>query len=185
MDSCETDRVPEKLNDLELIQRCQTEGPSAFEEIILRYQNRLFSFLCSRMRNQADAQDALQETFLKAYRHLVSFRGENLAPWLFTIARNTAFSFYRGDTIQEELSPTLPSSSPGPAEESESRDQQDRIWQLARELKAQEFEVLWLRYAEHLDLPAVAEIMGISEVNTRVLLFRARKKLGKKLSLNR
>ena len=70
------------------------DGP-AFEEIVRRYQARVFRLAC-RLTSDTDAPDVLQETFLQAYRHLPSFRGESrFGTWLYRIATNAALMHRR------------------------------------------------------------------------------------------
>jgi RNA polymerase sigma-70 factor, ECF subfamily len=68
----------------------------AFEEIVRRYQARVFRLAC-RLTSDTDAPDVLQETFLQVYRHLASFRGESqFGTWLYRIATNVALMHRRG-----------------------------------------------------------------------------------------
>ena len=67
----------------------------AFEQLVERYQARIFRLAC-RLTDETDAPDVLQETFLQAYRHLPSFRGESrLGTWLYRIATNAALMHRR------------------------------------------------------------------------------------------
>ncbi|HJR59905.1 MAG TPA: sigma-70 family RNA polymerase sigma factor [Vicinamibacterales bacterium] len=67
----------------------------AFEQIVERYQGRVFRLAC-RLMSDTDAPDVLQETFLQAYRHLASFRGESrFGTWLYRIATNAALMHRR------------------------------------------------------------------------------------------
>ncbi len=64
---------------------------SAFESIVTRYQARVFGLACRLTGSESDAADVLQDTFLQAYRHLSSFRGESrFGTWLYRIATNAA-----------------------------------------------------------------------------------------------
>ena len=68
---------------------------SAFEAIVERFQARVFRLAC-RLTTETDAPDVLQETFLQAYRHLSSFRGESqFGTWLYRIATNAALMHRR------------------------------------------------------------------------------------------
>lgn len=67
-----------------------------FEREFLPLSDSLYNFVLSLTRNRSDAEDIVQETFLKAYRSLATFReGTNAKAWLFTIARNTFINRYR------------------------------------------------------------------------------------------
>jgi RNA polymerase sigma-70 factor (ECF subfamily) len=69
---------------------------SAFEEIVERYQGRVYRLACRLTENDADALDVLQDTFLQVFRHLASFRGESqFGTWLYRIATNAALMHRR------------------------------------------------------------------------------------------
>src|SRR5271154_2697446 len=75
-----------------------------FHELIRPYERRVYAMALSFLRNEADAEDAAQETFLKAFRNLASFRGEaRFGTWLVSITLNEARSRIRHrDTIKME-----------------------------------------------------------------------------------
>ena len=73
--------------ELELINRARNGSVEAFEQLVTNYQDRLFRLLLVRASNRADAEDALQETFVAAYKYLSSYRpAYSFSTWLFTIA---------------------------------------------------------------------------------------------------
>lgn len=82
--------MPETSEDLQLIARCQQGESALFEQLVLRHQDRIYN-LCRRMLSQAqDAEDAAQDTFLKAYRNLGRFTPDtSFTTWLYRIAINT------------------------------------------------------------------------------------------------
>ena len=83
---------------------------SAFETIVDRFQARIFRLAC-RLTSETDAPDVLQETFLQAYRHLPSFRGESqFGTWLYRIATNAALMHRRASSRRpsEPLDTFLP-----------------------------------------------------------------------------
>jgi RNA polymerase sigma-70 factor, ECF subfamily len=82
-------------SDEALASRAAAGDDSAFEAIVERYQARIFRLAC-RLTSDTDAPDVLQETFLQAYRHLSSFRGESrFGTWLYRIASNAALMHRR------------------------------------------------------------------------------------------
>lgn len=81
--------------DETLAARTAAGDDSAFEALVERYQRRVFRLAC-RLTSETDAPDVLQETFLQAYRHLPSFRGESqFGTWLYRIATNAALMHRR------------------------------------------------------------------------------------------
>jgi RNA polymerase sigma-70 factor, ECF subfamily len=81
--------------DETLAARAAAGDDSAFEEIVARYQTRVFRLAC-RLTTDTDAPDVLQETFLQVYRHLPAFRGEaQFGTWVYRIATNAALMLRR------------------------------------------------------------------------------------------
>jgi len=77
--------------DLELVRRVQKGDKTAFDLLVLKYQQKIANLVSRYMRNSADVQDVCQEAFIKAYRGLANFRGDSaFYTWLYRIAINTA-----------------------------------------------------------------------------------------------
>src|SRR5579863_2657207 len=84
------------LAELAILRRAQSGERHAFDLLVIKYQAGIFSLLSRYTRNSADAEDALQETFLKAYSGLKQFRCESaFYTWLYRIAINSASSLLR------------------------------------------------------------------------------------------
>ena len=135
------------------------------------------------MGNAHDAEDLTQDVFVKAYQNIHRFDTQrSFRPWIFTIARRTAATFWRKKrpTVQIENDP--PSHETDPRRKAESQDDCERIWKFAHTLKKRYFQVLWLRYREEFSMQEIAEAMEITNINTKVLLHRARSDLAKKLT---
>lgn len=85
-------------SDETLAARAAAGDDRAFEEIVARYERRVFRVAC-RLTSETDAPDVLQNTFLQVYRNLPSFRGESrFATWLYRIATNAALMVRRART---------------------------------------------------------------------------------------
>ena len=85
-------------SDEALAARAAAGDDRAFEEIVARYERRVFRLAC-RLTSETDAPDVLQNTFLQVYRNLPSFRGESrFATWLYRIATNAALMVRRART---------------------------------------------------------------------------------------
>jgi RNA polymerase sigma-70 factor (ECF subfamily) len=98
--------------DLELVAAAKAGSNAAFEELQSRYSRRLYRRIQSITRNHEDAEDALQETFLRAYLALDSFEGRSqFASWLTRIAINSALMVLRRRRVRAEVSLELPSES--------------------------------------------------------------------------
>jgi RNA polymerase sigma-70 factor (ECF subfamily) len=93
-----------------LAARAAAGDDSAFEAIVARFQGRVFRLAC-RLTTETDAPDVIQETFLHAYRHLSSFRGESqFGTWLYRVATNAALMHRRASARRpsEPLDAFLP-----------------------------------------------------------------------------
>ena len=146
----------------------------SFEEFVQLYERRMLFYLRQRTQNTADAEDLLQELFLRIFRNLSRYRPEAKAStWVYTIAYRLACSHYR-----RKRPVTLPEGYDPPEAEQESIRDDGGIWVVAREtLNDQQFTALWLFYAEEFSIRQIAELMDLTESNVKVTLHRARKTL--------
>jgi len=79
------------LTDDELVQRAQEDDYGSFEELVRRYEKKIYGHTIRMLGNPEDAEDVLQETFLNAFRALRSFRGDSsFSTWIYRIATNNA-----------------------------------------------------------------------------------------------
>ncbi len=84
----------EQLTDQVLIERVQNGDKQAFNLLVMKYQNKVCNLISRYVGNSGDVQDVAQETFIKAYRAIPSFRGESaFYTWLYRIAVNTAKNY--------------------------------------------------------------------------------------------
>lgn len=86
--------MSEQLTDQAIIERVQKGDKQAFNFLVIKYQNKICNLISRHVNNNADVQDVAQETFIKAYRALASFRSESaFYTWLYRIAVNTAKNY--------------------------------------------------------------------------------------------
>ncbi|HUU36588.1 MAG TPA: sigma-70 family RNA polymerase sigma factor [Candidatus Desulfaltia sp.] len=180
-------REPRNCTDEELAAQTAAGSRAAFEVLVSRYSPRLFNFLRSRSESDEDIEDLMQETFLRAFRHIDRYDPTwRFSTWLYTTAVRLAISRHRANkTRLLPLDPELPEHpSPGPQErliQKEEAQARKNIWNLARTLKPGEYQALWLRYAEGLPVKDIARAMNKTQIGVRTLLYRSRLKLGQKL----
>lgn len=160
---------------------------SDFEELVHRYEGRIFRFAANSLRNPADAQEVTQDTFVTAYRNLARFDGRRpFATWLFTIARRKCIDRHR--TARPQASQEFPEQPDlnDPAELLSQREAEQDLWNLARRaLPDLQFHALWLRYAEDMSIETIARVLCRTKVHVKVLLFRARTRLVRELKQER
>lgn len=147
----------------------------------MRYQAGLFRFLLTRCATRADAEDALQDTFLAAYRYLASYRRRwRFSTWLYRIAiRNAARRRGRPAEPLEDAADERADLLEQCIRDSDA----DNLWLVARRTLSRDAQAaLWLRYAEDLPVREVARALGRSQAWTKVTLLRARRRLSAELA---
>lgn len=171
--------------DEELAREAQDGSLECFEELVRRYETRLYRFLARACRNDADGADLTQETFVTAYTKLERFNpAQSFATWLFTIARRKCIDHLRAR--QPVSGEALPESvdEDSPAELLARRDEQADLWQRARAvLSDAQFQALWLKYVEELSVAEIAKVLRLTRTHVKVILFRARTALAVALEL--
>jgi RNA polymerase sigma-70 factor (ECF subfamily) len=86
----------EGIDDLTLVHRAQQEDSGAYDELIRRYQERIYATVYHMTSNHEDANDLVQDTFIKAYRALKSFKGDSsFYTWVYRIAVNKTINFLK------------------------------------------------------------------------------------------
>jgi len=154
--------------------------------LVERHQKGLYNFLLQRVRSVEEAEDLTQESFVRAWRRLATYRDQwRFSTWLYAVARSAAAdrARQRRETTQTE---TLePSFDPDPAGALAAREEGENLWKLAREvLSEDQRSALWLFYAEERPAAEIARVLGKSPIAVRVMLFRARGILGQHLERN-
>jgi RNA polymerase sigma-70 factor (ECF subfamily) len=171
-----------QISDRHLVEQAQAGSFPAFEQLVLRYQSRIFQFILQSCRCQEDACELTQDTFVRAFQSLSTFRpAQHFPPWLFTIARHKCIDHYRRPSIRNRVFEPLPEpiDDLDPGELLASAEERRSLWTLAREvLSTLHFQALWLRYAEDMNIAQIAEVLGVSSTHVKVALFRARQALG-------
>ena len=170
-------------SDEDLVQRSQNGSLAAFEELVSRYERRIYGFVLHLCGNAADAAEVTQEAFVRAFRAIGQFKARHrFAAWLFTIARRKCIDHRRSrpPTADEPL-PEEPDIH-DPAELLAAQEDRDELWYLARHsLPEVQFQALWLRYAEEMNVAEVARVLRKTRTHVKVMLFRARRTLGQEL----
>jgi len=172
--------------DNDLLKALQRGDDSAIEELLRRYQSRIYRYGMQMCRDPEDAKDVLQDTLLAMTRSLRSFRGaSSLSTWLYTIARSFCIKKRRKSKFapDEELSlSSMDSDHSGPvgapSEQPDhivsARELGNYLHQAIQSLDPLYREVLLLRDGEGLSAPEVAEVLGIRVDAVKSRLHRAR-----------
>ena len=166
-----------------------------FHDLIRPYERSVYIMALSMLHNEADAEDAAQEAFLKAFRNLANFRGDSkFSTWLISITLNEARSRLRNRKSakveslddppegQESVTPALLRDwREIPSEALERKEIRHLLQQAIRDLPLIYREVFLLRDVEELSVNESAEALGISIASVKVRLHRARLMMQKKL----
>ena len=168
-----------------LIQRCQRGDKLAVEALIRQYQNYVFRLCYLVMRNEQDAEDMTQETFIRAFRALPRYeirKGVSFEAWLYRIAVNCCRSRMRRKWYQ-----VLPWPEPAPQLVTEPEEQPDRMavqneqrdemLKVIDRLGAKHRLVIILRYYAGLSNEEIAQALNIPSGTVRSRLHTARQRL--------
>jgi RNA polymerase sigma factor (sigma-70 family) len=155
----------------------------SFEELMLPHLDAAHNLARWLLRNEQDAQDVVQEAYLRAFRSFAGFRGSNGRAWLLTIVRNTSYTLLKKNrvsdlttTFDEEMHASGDQSA-SPATILEHAEDADLIREAMDELPAEFREILTLRHQEDLSYKEIGEILGIPVGTVMSRLARARGKL--------
>jgi RNA polymerase sigma-70 factor (ECF subfamily) len=155
----------------------------SFEEAMLPHLDAAHNLARWLLRNEQDAQDVVQEAYLRAFKSFSGFHGSNGRAWLLTIVRNTSYTLLKKNraialttTFDEEIHASGdPSASP--ATIVEHAENAELIKNAMEELPAEFREILTLRHQENLSYNEIGEILKIPIGTVMSRLARARSKL--------
>ena len=181
-------RYPE---DLPLIDRFKDGDQSAFEELLLKYQDRIYNLCRHLLGNTHEAEDAAQDTFLKAYQKLKDFKPEaSLYTWLYRIAVNTCLDykkrplweslFRKSDEDEEYILEPL-SEDPSPEKLYESKQLGLALSKSLGKLSFKLRTVIILKEIEGLSYEEIADILEVSTGTVKSRISRAKEELRQRL----
>lgn len=169
--------------DDELIQLFKSGHDSAFNELVVRYQEKIY-WVARRFVNDHDqADDVTQEVFVKAYESLGSFRSDSsIYTWLYRIAVNVSLNFIRRQKVRDflhldELLHSHESENPGPDEILEKQEEHSLIEEAIERLPKKQKAVFLMRYYDELPYEEIAKILHTSVGGLKANYFHAVKKI--------
>jgi RNA polymerase sigma-70 factor (ECF subfamily) len=149
--------------DAKLIARFRSGDESALTDIFQRYEVPLFQFLCGILRDHHQAEDALQETLVRALEHLDGVDDNHLRGWLFTVAYHQAMLYKRRQKRfhnVEEQNDGVTDGQPNPSYLAEMRDDAERLRGLLEQLPPGQREVIRQRVYEGKRFREIADTLG-------------------------
>ncbi len=179
-----------KPSDQQLVERVKKGDKRAFDLLVIKYQQRLLILANRFVKNEATAQDIVQEAFIKAYKALPKFRGDSqFYTWIYRITANTAKNYLSSQSRKANTTDILPEDaefmdvaqdlrtvdSPEAMATAEILEERvhDAIANLPEDLKT----ALWLREFDGLSYEEIAEVMNCPIGTVRSRIFRAREAL--------
>lgn len=177
------------IDDQTYIDRIKNGDPSAYSFLINKYKDMAYTISLKITRNTQDAEDATQESFIKAYDAIHSFKGNaKFSTWLYTIVYRTSLYLVKTRKkgivpISDELTAHYrPDDQIPQIDQIQSIERRKYILQAIHELSPTESLLITLYYLNESPIKEITAITGLSIPNVKIQLFRARKKLERKLN---
>lgn len=173
----------------EIIRSVLRGNVNDFEKLVTAYEKNVYNIALKMVGDPEDAADMTQETFIKAYRALSSFRGDSkFSSWLYRIASNVCLDFLRSrsrhpqvslSTVDEDDRATfeLPDMRQNPEEQLMKKLGMEAVRRGLEQLPEQQRQILVLRELGGLSYAELAQTLGLEEGTVKSRIFRARKRL--------
>src|SRR3984885_5737275 len=183
-------------DDLELVHACKKGDVAAFEKLVKRYDRRLLRISQTVTRNREDAEDAVQEAFLKAFQNLAAFREDSqFSTWLIRITVNQSLMKLRKHHTQKEVSLDedfqadgrvvpldVPDRAPNPEQLCWASELREILVRTVEELRPILRTVFVLRDVEGLSIAQTAQKLNLSQAAVKARLWRVRLHLRERLN---
>lgn len=179
--------------DSDLVQRTLCGDWSAYDQLVKRYQRQIYNFAYRMMGNAEDAQDISQETFLRAFQSLHSFRKDaSFLTWLFKIASNLCIDLLRSrkskgtlsldSELEEGREPAAEARTSDPESVAMRNATQEVVQHAINALPARYRAVVILRHLQGMSVDEIAQTLDIPAGTVKTHLFRAREMLRERLA---
>jgi RNA polymerase sigma-70 factor (ECF subfamily) len=168
-------------DDTAAVRRCLTGDTAAYEVLVSRYQGVLFGVARRMLGNHADAHDATQNAFVKAFEQLASYDpGRRFFSWIYRILINECLNMLRARRPQEPVVPGMALAA-GPLESLEAAERGQIVRAALKELAPDYREVIVLRHFGGLSYDEIAQTIGVPARTVKSRLYTARRQLGERL----
>jgi RNA polymerase sigma-70 factor (ECF subfamily) len=184
--------VDGEMSDLELVKRCQAGDTRAFDALVTKYRNRIYSMAYHIIQNETEAWDISQEAFIKAWRAMGSFKSDaTFYTWLYRITHNVCYDWMRkkkfesdgefDDSEKEHRvaagAEAVPRGAPRPDQAMKNAELKVQIDWAISQLSADHRQIILLKEMDGLSYQEIANVMKCSLGTVMSRLFYARKKL--------
>jgi RNA polymerase sigma-70 factor (ECF subfamily) len=174
-------------NESQLVAKAQSGDEEAFELLVRAHQRYVFNLAYRLLGDRSEAEDVAQETFVRAWRGLPSFRAEcRFATWLYRIARNVCLN--RLPQLQAELRQTdvlghtVACPDPTPGDVLDAKERREFLHAELARLPAKYRLVLTLRYLQGFSYAEIAEVLNLPLGTVKTHLYRGREALAARLA---
>jgi len=168
--------------------KVREEEPSlskTFADLYEEFLPRVFRYLKCRVNDVATAEDLTSSVFEKVLVNFAKYSRDRAAfsTWIFTIARNTLIDYYRVAASKKKQAVSLeeaedrPTNALSPPEELENKELAEKLNHCVAQLSPEEQEIIHLRFEAELTNREIAKMLGLSESNVGVKLYRAIRKM--------
>jgi len=178
------------LKEKQLIQKAKTGDESSFEALILSCQNKAYNIALRYLKNEDDAMDALQESFIKIFRHLGSFKEDSrFDTWVYRIVVNTCNdmlrknsnmkmtdSIFRNEDDKETVI-EIPDITGSPEEVIDQKEKTAHILSCLERLNQEQKEIIVLRDIHGFSYDEISEILNCSIGTVKSRINRSRLRL--------
>ncbi|QOX62644.1 sigma-70 family RNA polymerase sigma factor [Anoxybacterium hadale] len=178
------------LNEKQLIQKAKMGDEKSFESLILGCQSKAYNLAIRYLKNEEDAMDALQESFIKIFRHLNSFKEDSrFDTWVYRIVVNTCNDILRKNSSRKttdsifrteddkEMVVEIPDSSGAPEEVYDKKEKSEYIMSCMDKLSQDQREIIILRDIQGFSYDEISEILKCSVGTVKSRINRSRLKL--------
>lgn len=181
-------------DDLNL-DRARNGDLDAYNQLVLKYQERIFAKVFSMLRNSQDAEEITQDTFIRAHRALPTFRGNaSFSTWIYQIGTNLARNRYwywrrrkrdesmsldadLGEDAGATLHDILSDGAQGPGHEAQQNEFVKKVADCMEQLKPEHALILTMRNIQNMSYDDIAEELGLSIGTVKSRINRAREAL--------
>jgi RNA polymerase sigma-70 factor (ECF subfamily) len=183
-------RTGNGVTDEDLVQRVRAGDEGAFDSVVALYEKPVRSLLYRLIRDDTDAEDMAQETFLKVYTNLHQYRGAaSLKTWIFRIATNLAMDWHRSrgrepnlvrldDPARERMALK---KTEGPLERAQLSEQKSALNEALLRLPMTQRAALVLKVTEGMKYEEIARVLNTTEKSVKSSIHVARKKMAESM----
>ena len=175
--------------DILLINETLQGNNASFKVLVEKYQDFVFSIAFKILKSREEAEEAAQDTFLKAYRALAGFEQRSkFATWLYQIAWRTSIDRYRSKPVMsqslddDQKFVQIEDNGETPVQQVQRQSMQKLLQQALGRMKPEDASLISLYYLQEQSVKEISDITGLTESNIKVKLFRLRDALKNQLS---